>query len=75
MLHHERDYTGYTETGKSMKTSSLVAPKIGKMTTFGATNDEYLIKITQFCYQCMGKKIYDISIISMILFLNGSESI
>ena len=34
------------------KSSSLAAPKVVKMTTFGAASDEDFIKMTTFSFQC-----------------------
>ena len=35
-----------------MKSSSLAAPKVVKMTTFGAASDETFIKMMTFSFQC-----------------------
>ena len=35
-----------------MKSSSLAAPKVVKMTTFGAASDENFIKMMTFSFQC-----------------------
>ena len=34
------------------KSSSLAAPKVVKMTTFGAASDENFVKMTTFSFQC-----------------------
>ena len=36
-----------------MKSSSLAAPKVVKMTTFGAASDETFIKMKTFSFQCV----------------------
>ena len=39
-----------------MKSSSLAAPKVVKMTTFGAASDETFIKMMTFSFQCKTRR-------------------
>ena len=64
-----------------MKSSSLAAPKVVKMTTFGAASDETFIKMMTFSFQCMllliaytFRENRDFLFISIVLFMISSNS-
>ena len=58
-----------------MKSSSLAALKVVKMTTFSAASDENFIKMTTFPFQCCTDDYFPCIFLNYLFFFNWSQII